>query len=65
MDLPSPPGFAEVTSKTIGINGPEHRHQGAIALAENAGVSHAKSKNIDIRHHFIRDAATNKIIRLH
>ena len=36
-------------------------NQGAIALAKNP-VSHAKSKHIDIRHHFIRDAVMDKII---
>jgi hypothetical protein len=30
-------------------------NQGALALAENP-VSHARSKHIDIRHHFIRNA---------
>ena len=38
-------------------------NQGAIALAKNP-VSHAKSKHIDIRHHFIRDAVMDKIIWL-
>ena len=38
-------------------------NQGAIALAKNP-VSHAKSKHIDIRHHFVRDAVMDKIIWL-
>ena len=38
-------------------------NQGAIALAKNL-VSHAKSKFIDIRHHFIINAAIDKIIWL-
>ena len=38
-------------------------NQGAISLAKNP-VSHAKSKHIDIRHHFVRDAVMDKIIWL-
>ena len=37
--------------------------QGAMALAKNP-VSHARSKHIDIRHHFIREAITDKSVWL-
>ena len=38
-------------------------NQGCIALAKNP-VSHARSKHIDIRHHFIRDAVEEGVINL-
>src|SRR5271169_1504954 len=38
-------------------------NQGAIALTKNP-ISHAKSKHIDIHHHFVRDAVMDKIIWL-
>ena len=36
-------------------------NQGAIALAKNP-VSHSRTKHIDIRHHFIREAVEEKVI---
>ena len=38
-------------------------NQGALALAKNP-VSHARSKHIDIRHHFIRDTIADKSVWL-
>ena len=38
-------------------------NQGAIALAKNP-VGHARTKHIDMRHHFIREAVTGKCVTL-
>jgi hypothetical protein len=38
-------------------------NQGTLALAKNP-VSHARSKHIDIRHHFIRDTIADKSVWL-
>ena len=38
-------------------------NQGAIALANNAGY-HARTKHVDIRHHFIREKVAEKEIKL-
>ncbi|KAJ0390641.1 hypothetical protein P43SY_010880 [Pythium insidiosum] len=38
-------------------------NQGAIALAHNQGY-HARTKHVDIRHHYIRESINNKIIKL-
>ena len=38
-------------------------NQGAIAIARNP-VSHARTKHIDIRYHFVREAILNKVINL-
>ena len=38
-------------------------NQGAIALANNAGY-HARTKHVDIRHHFIRENAQNGILKI-
>jgi len=38
-------------------------NQGALALAKNP-VSHARSKHIDIRHHFIRESIADKSVWL-
>ena len=38
-------------------------NQGAIELAKNPG-HHSRSKHIDIRHHFIREAVGNKIVAM-
>ncbi|TMW59504.1 hypothetical protein Poli38472_004573 [Pythium oligandrum] len=38
-------------------------NQGAIALAHNAGY-HARTKHIDIRHHYVRDLVADSVIKL-
>lgn len=38
-------------------------NQGTIAIARNP-VSHGRTKHIDIRHHFVREAVINKIVDL-
>ncbi|GMF45584.1 unnamed protein product [Phytophthora fragariaefolia] len=38
-------------------------NQGAIALAQNAGY-HARSKHVDIRHHFIRENVENGTVKV-
>ena len=38
-------------------------NQGAMELAKNPGY-HSRSKHIDIRHHFIREAVENKIVTM-
>ena len=38
-------------------------NQGAIALAQNP-IAHARTKHIDIRHHFVREAIQDGIISL-
>ena len=39
-------------------------NQGAIAISKNP-VGHARTKHIDIRYHYIREAMQNGIINLH
>jgi KUP system potassium uptake protein len=38
-------------------------NQGAIAIAHNP-VTHARTKHIDIKHHFVREALSNKAVAL-
>jgi len=38
-------------------------NQGAICIAKNP-VAHSRTKHIDIRHHYIREALCDKIIEL-
>lgn len=52
-------------STTFGLNTPilYCDNKGAICIAENQGYS-ARTKHIDVRHHFIREAIEMKIIKL-
>src|SRR5207244_1654397 len=36
----------------------------AIAISEN-DVNHSRAKHIDIRHHFVREAIKNQVIKMH
>jgi len=38
-------------------------NQGAIAIANNP-VAHSRTKHIDIRYHFVREAVLNKTVEL-
>jgi len=50
--------------ETINVSKNLHSdNQSAIALAENP-VSHARAKHIDLRHHFIREAIQDKVVRV-
>ena len=54
--------------KSLGLDrdGPirlEGNNHGAINLAQNP-ITHSRSKNIDIRHHFVRDLVEWEVIQL-
>ena len=55
--------LAELWLKEINPTVIREDNQGAIAIANNP-VSHARTKHIDIKYHFIRDAVINKTIVL-
>ena len=39
-------------------------NQAAIAIARNPGIPHSRTKHIDIRHHYVRDAVLDGGIRI-
>jgi len=51
-------GFHDLTDVKVHID-----NLGALKLAENP-VFHARSKHIDIRHHFVREALRDKRVRI-
>ena len=39
-------------------------NQSALAMVVRPGAMHARTKHIDVRHHFVRDAVKNGEVRL-